>query len=369
MEQLVKKCIHGIFLLRILLKKYAGDFVPYELINLIILLSYPKVKLSCGPDFTFLIVDNLIYSWGSNGNYQLQLDLGEKMRNFNKPKKMNMENIDMISCGMDNSILLTTSGNVIRTCRYYDSIILSNIIKISSKKHHYMALSKDNKIYSWGTNEHGQLGIGNLYNTYTPQLVNLDFCNGSKIVDISSGYHSSAIMTDTDVYIFGIDHFNNKWRQKLPHKINLFDIKLIDYCWASTLIITKNNEFYVLGSNIYEDSWSDKEEYKLEKINLENVNKISCGARHVIARTNNNEIYALGNNRNNQCGLNDAMYDVPQKLDLKNILTFGCNNYGTVFVNIYGEVYTMGLNRSGELGLGHNDISMGMHKVSFDNVY
>lgn len=366
MEQLVKKCIHGVFLLRILLKEYAGDFVPYELINAIILLSYPKVQLSCGPDFTFLMVDNLIYSWGSNGNYQLQLSLGDKMI-INRPQKMNMENIAMISCGMDNSILLTTSGDVIRTCYYYDSIILSNIKKISSKKHHYMALSKDNKVYSWGMNEHGQLGIGNLYNVHRPQLVNLDFCNGSKVVDISAGYHSSAIMTDTDVYIFGIDHFNNQWRQKLPHKINLFDIKLINYCWSSTLIITKNNEFCVLGSNICEGSWSDKEEYKLEKINLKNVNQFSCGARHVIAMTNN-EMYAWGNNRNNQIGLNDVMYCVPQKLDLKNILTFGCNDYGTVFVNIYGEVYTMGLNRSGELGLGHYDISKGMYKVSFDNV-
>ena len=45
---------------------------PYEIIQLIIMSTYPKIKISCGYNYTCLLMDE-IYVWGRNDEGQLGL--------------------------------------------------------------------------------------------------------------------------------------------------------------------------------------------------------------------------------------------------------------------------------------------------------
>lgn len=46
-----------------------------------------------------------------------------------------------------------------------ESTNLTNVIKISAGTNHVLALTKDGKVYSWGANGYGNLGIGNTENS------------------------------------------------------------------------------------------------------------------------------------------------------------------------------------------------------------
>ena len=62
MQQLIKSFAHNIFVLNNYLRDTFGDHVPYEIIQLIIMSTYPKIKISCGYEHTCLLMDE-IYVW------------------------------------------------------------------------------------------------------------------------------------------------------------------------------------------------------------------------------------------------------------------------------------------------------------------
>ena len=49
-----------------------------------------------------------------------------------------------------------------------DKVGAKNAIDIFCGKHHSFYIDKDHKVYAFGLNNHGQLGIGNKFNVPTP---------------------------------------------------------------------------------------------------------------------------------------------------------------------------------------------------------
>ena len=62
-------------------------------------------------------------------------------------------------------------------------------------------------MYVWGYNQHGQLGLGHFNNINTPQELNLP--NVKKIICGSGPYHTIAITKLGKVYVWG----NNQYGQ------------------------------------------------------------------------------------------------------------------------------------------------------------
>jgi len=69
-------------------------------------------------------------------------------------------------------------------------------------QHQSLILTNKNKLYSFGQNNYGQLGLGDNDDRYIPTLLDFEF--DGKPVDIQMGDYHSIIFTDTDkVYSFG----------------------------------------------------------------------------------------------------------------------------------------------------------------------
>ena len=62
MQQLIKSSAYNIFVLNNYLRDTFEDHVPYEIIKLIIMSTYPKIKISCGYNYTCLLTDE-IHVW------------------------------------------------------------------------------------------------------------------------------------------------------------------------------------------------------------------------------------------------------------------------------------------------------------------
>ncbi|OHT13876.1 hypothetical protein TRFO_15901 [Tritrichomonas foetus] len=76
------------------------------------------------------------------------------------------------------------------------------IKKIVGIENHFIALSEDNKVYVWGRNRNGELGIPRSTNTKT-DFVESTFHGGSQIIDIASGT-SHSIFIDSLGHVWGL---------------------------------------------------------------------------------------------------------------------------------------------------------------------
>ena len=76
---------------------------------------------------------------------------------------------------------------------------------VSAGGAHALALTESGKIYAWGRNNYGQLGIGNTTNKNVPTLVS-GALNGKKIISIAAGDNHSLAMDDAFiVYSWGLN--------------------------------------------------------------------------------------------------------------------------------------------------------------------
>jgi hypothetical protein len=157
------------------------------------------------------------------------------------------EKIIDICCTIDYSILLTQSGKVyeylvkdykpensekyIEKVKSFKNYSFENerIVMISCGFCHSLALTESGRVFSWGRNYWGQLGV-NVRHSSEPIIIEL---NDLKIQKISSGYkHSLLLSCDGDIYAFGRNWFGEignetQEEQRFPIKLEL-NIKFID---------------------------------------------------------------------------------------------------------------------------------------------
>ena len=74
---------------------------------------------------------------------------------------------------------------------------LKDIVKIDCGMDYTMALDKDGKVYSWGSNRYGQLGTtqASINKHNSPLLMSIPHRAGH-VVDISCGEEHSALLND-----------------------------------------------------------------------------------------------------------------------------------------------------------------------------
>jgi alpha-tubulin suppressor-like RCC1 family protein len=101
-----------------------------------------------------------LFSFGDNRSGQL--GIGEYYKSTNVPVELKFfKSLKEIVCGDEFSFALCG---------------ISKFISL-----------QENKVFSWGRNSYGQLGLGDTNNRYNPTKV--DFFDGKKIIQIACGYY------------------------------------------------------------------------------------------------------------------------------------------------------------------------------------
>lgn len=311
---------------------------------------------------------------------------------------------------------------------HYPTEIITYIIMISYRSicvkcgwDHTSAMV-NGKIYTWGNNSGGELGIGLTKYKNFPQQLFLEHIKKIKI----GICHTSATTYSNDIYIWGkTDYYDQSdilqkiscdTPHKLPvskikHKHNIYhpitimlqlnkiyiaydtiahyvgncktdDIRKIKYYQPYIIILTKNGNLHRAKSNIHEEFITDPNPDisidLFQTLLLVNIMTIDCGSHHAIFLSSNNEIYVCGQNINGQLGLGDKIdKDLPQKLDMAkyvpnysdlNVLSVRCGGYHTMILLSQDIIYIWGSNFHGELGLGHYDSVLSPQKLSLRGI-
>lgn len=227
------------------LNKYVGNNYPKELVHMISTIAYKPLKIQCGRREMKVFITNKVYSWhfksksfmGLNYNADPYLfskqsiwDLGSSTElawsiqyDFLDIPRPNL--IKKIKRSSLSTLILLKSGKLYEYGnRMYLNLI--NVTKFDCGLYHMVAVSND-KMYVWGANYHGQLGLGDEKAKSMPHELDLELTLADTDYPIRSfscgDFHTILLTNAGHVYVWGSNNhgFLGGIIIRSPCKINL----------------------------------------------------------------------------------------------------------------------------------------------------
>ncbi|BDR54904.1 hypothetical protein KIMH_10150 [Bombiscardovia apis] len=255
-------------------------------------------------------------------------------------------------------------------------------VSVSAGKNHTLALGTDNNLYAWGDNTYGQLGDGSNTSRNTPIQVNrITLPAGHFYMDISAGWnHNIAISSNRKTFTWGNnDHGqlgdgSNTNRNK-PVRVSQGALPMGQY-FASvsaggshTAAIDSDNLAYAWGDNAQgqigngttNDSNAPVQVSQGDLPAGERHTAISAGTNHTLTLASNNEAYAWGNNDHGQLGDgSNTDRNAPVQVSRgtlpagEHFTSISAGGWHSVALSSNNAIYAWGRNDFGQLGDGAN---------------
>uniref|UniRef100_A0A3B4DTS3 X-linked retinitis pigmentosa GTPase regulator n=1 Tax=Pygocentrus nattereri TaxID=42514 RepID=A0A3B4DTS3_PYGNA len=298
------------------------------------------LKIACGDEHTALITENgKLFMFGSN-NWG-QLGLGTKA-SVNKPtcvKALKSEKVKLVACGRTHTLVYTSRGNLYAaggnnegqlglgdyeeraSFQLVDFFTKRGPIKmLAAGSNMSAALMQDGKLYVWGDNSEGQIGLGKEAGAVIPQELSV----GRRVAWVSCGYYHSAIVTvDGALFTFG---------ERDCGKLGL----------STTQLPNHKVPQHVGGIS-------------------ERVLQVACGGGHTVAFTEN-YLYSFGLGQFGQLGHGTFIFEsclprVVEHFRKGRVKHITCGENHTAVLTDSGLLYTFGDGRHGKLGLGEENFT------------
>ncbi|WP_297289481.1 S-layer homology domain-containing protein [uncultured Flavonifractor sp.] len=203
---------------------------------------------------------------------------------------------------------------------------------VSGGSSHSVAVNEKGEVYTWGSNNSGQLGLPGESSASKPTQV-----TGITAVSVAAGYDFSvALSADGSVYTWGMGV------NQTPVKAAISNVIAIDAGQSDIVALRADGTVWkwTYGSTPAQVS------------GLSRIVDISAGAGFVLALSLEGRVYAWGNNQNGQLGDGTVTNrPTPVQLSLQNIVDISAGYSHSLAVAFDGTVYAWGSNEYGQLGL------------------
>ncbi|XP_064632094.1 probable E3 ubiquitin-protein ligase HERC4 isoform X2 [Lineus longissimus] len=307
--------------------------------------------VSCGYRHTIFVAKNgEIYSCGNNVHGQLGQTLSEK-----KPERV--------------SFPTSKSMSVTQLC---------------SGASHNLAVTADGELYCWGSNEYGQLGLGNpkqIFSQPVPRL--LEFPDRIKVIQVACGDSHSMALTDVGgILVWGHNKFNQLGlgsRDNFNHKPEILcslhglPIRQIACGGNHSFALTQSGAVFGWGRNFFGQLGvgHDREcqhPVLCRSLRSQKVKHIACGENHTAVLTKDGGVFTFGAGMYGQLGHSSKNNEtLPRKvfeLMGNKVTQISCGRCHTLaLVGTSGRLFSFGTGSSGQLGTG-KDSTNGTSPVS-----
>ncbi|CAL7946588.1 unnamed protein product [Xylocopa violacea] len=294
-----------------------------------------------------------IISWGANSHGQLG------------------QGIQSEECILPNEVDLSKCG----------SLEPQKINKIVGGAGHTLILDDYGHIYSCGWNNKGQTGF-----SMTEDILSFRKLNGKLkdkvVVDIACGWDCSAALTiDGTLFLWGSNCFGQLGKQpnNLQWTCEPFEVltnrkfKRISMGLRHTALITEDHKVLVAGAGSKGQLGlgpSTNVAYTFTEVStLTNIEDVSCGQHHTIAKAKDGNLYVFGDNKHGQLGVNtdvwsrastpiklpNLQFKLPVKihsgwshvilLNDNQIFGWGRNTYGQLGIREFGKAFNWKVTR------------------------
>ncbi|XP_039074363.1 probable E3 ubiquitin-protein ligase HERC6 isoform X1 [Hyaena hyaena] len=264
-----------------------------------------------------LLSDGTVHSGGDNSRGQL----GRRgVQRDERPKPiqgLETLRVEQVSCGKEHSLAVCYKGRVFAwgagsegqlgigefkeiniIPRKIKTLTGIKIIQVSCGHYHSLALSEDGQVFSWGSNSHGQLGLGKeLPSQASPQRVrSLD---GIPLAQVAAGgAHSFALSLFGTSFGWGSNNAgqlafcgNNApvqgYKPRSIGALKNLGVVYISCGHEHTAVLTQNGKVFTFGDNSYGQLGHSPPAEKTGPQLMEGidglVSQIDCGSYHTLA--------------------------------------------------------------------------------------
>uniref|UniRef100_A0A3Q1GLD4 X-linked retinitis pigmentosa GTPase regulator n=1 Tax=Acanthochromis polyacanthus TaxID=80966 RepID=A0A3Q1GLD4_9TELE len=298
------------------------------------------LKIACGDEHTALLTENgKLFMFGSN-NWG-QLGLGSKLT-VSKPtcvKALKSEKVQLVACGRNHTLICTAQGKLYASggnsegqlglgdcnertafCRVDFFNSHGPIKMLAAGSNTSAALTASGRLFMWGDNTEGQIGLGKESQASSPQEVGV----GRPVSWVSCGYYHSALVTvDGALFTFG---------ERDSGKLGL-------------------------GT----DQLPGHRVPQLVKSIKQRVKQVACGGGHTVALTED-DVYTFGLGQFGQLGHGTFIFEsrLPRLVEhfkKGRVRQVSCGENHTAVITDGGLLYTFGDGRHGKLCLGEENFT------------
>ncbi|XP_057267805.1 X-linked retinitis pigmentosa GTPase regulator isoform X3 [Pezoporus wallicus] len=223
----------------------------------------------------------------------------------------------LISCGDEHTAIVTGNGKLYMFgSNNWGQLGLGSKSTVSKPT----CVKEDGQLFVWGDNSEGQIGLADEACVSIPCQVDV----GKPVSSVSCGYYHSALITgDGELYTFG---------EPENGKLGLMPEQL------------KNNRVPQPVMGI-----------------VEKVNKVACGGEHTVVLTETN-VYTFGLGQHGQLGHGTFIFETSVPKSVKHlrrykICNITCGENHTAVIAENGLMFTFGDGRHGKLGLGEENFT------------
>ncbi|XP_046848381.1 inhibitor of Bruton tyrosine kinase-like isoform X2 [Xenia sp. Carnegie-2017] len=271
-----RACYYGYISCAILLIEHGADIYTKDFDGLspldLMMFDSPRCHMTndpeCGLD---------VYSWGQNNNFTLGHG-DEKERNLPEIidifAGLNYVSIKQVVLCKFHAVFLANDGGI-WTCGHgqggrlghgnENTILIPKRIEalkqevcrtVAAGQDHTVVLSENGNVYTFGLNEHHQLGHSSINKCLAPKLVQMKYSKGKKFVGVAAGKYHSVIFTESQVYSWGLNagqlgHNKLDKTQVVPRQISSLHFKdtlilSVTCSDVATVCLTKQGDVYLI---------------------------------------------------------------------------------------------------------------------------